>query len=607
MRIKILSPLLANQIAAGEVVERPASVVKELVENSLDAQAKQIIVDIKQGGQELIRVRDDGKGIVKEDLSLALARHATSKILQLTDLEGVGSLGFRGEALASVSAVSRLKLASRHFEAEQAWCVDNTDHERSENPAEPIAHPPGATVEVQDLFFNTPARRKFLRRPATEFEHIEAVMHKLALSRFDVGFRLTHNQRLVFATNPAATQAEREQRVAAILGSEFINQAIAIELTTGEWQLRGWLALPSFHRSQADMQYWYLNGRYVRDKLLMHSVRQGYEDVLFNGRYPAYVLYLSCDPHQVDVNVHPTKHEVRFRDGRSVHQFVVHTIREALAKIRSDGSAVSTMVSNQPLEESSLNSLTSLPIESTDFASKPATTSMANPAYHYRPSKQQRELAFAVQEPPPQNYASITPAPAQNVSLGTALAQLRNTYILAQNQQGLIIVDIHAAHERLTYEKMKQDQAEQGVVAQPLLIPISLTLNRQELPVWEKYQSEFSAAGIVTEISGPETILVREIPVLLQKADIAQIIHDVLADLIVHASSARVNNTLNEILGNIACRHSIRANVRLTLPEMEALLRQMEQTPNSGFCNHGRPTWKQITWAEVDKFFLRGR
>lgn len=594
MRIKILSPLLANQIAAGEVVERPASVVKELVENSLDAQAANITVEIKQGGQELIRIRDDGKGIVKEDLPLALARHATSKIAQLTDLEAVASLGFRGEALASISAVSRLKLTSRHYQAESAWCV-RADHEESN--LEPAAHPSGTTVEVQDLFFNTPARRKFMRQPKTEFEHIEAVLHKLALSRFEVGFRLSHNQRQVFATNPAHSIAECEQRLTAVLGSAFMEQAVRIELTTGEFQLQGWLALPSFNRSQADMQYWYLNGRYLRDKLLTHAVRQAYEDVLFNGRHPAYVLYLTCNPNAVDVNVHPTKHEVRFRDSRTVHQFIVHAVHEALEKIRPGAKLEPAMAPVVTTES---------PMENSLICEK-TLAKMPHYYHQHTPSQpQQRQLAFTVQEP--QAHGAIeTPTASISASLGTALAQLRNTYILAQNEQGLVIVDIHAAHERITYEKMKQQQTDQGVITQQLLAPITLALSRQEFQTWEKYQTDFANAGIITEEMGPEIILVREIPVLLQKTDIAQIIRDVLADLITHVSSARLTETMNEILGNIACRQSIRANYSLTLPEMNALLRQMEQTANSSHCNHGRPTWKQISWQELDTFFLRGR
>ena len=581
MRIKILSPLLANQIAAGEVVERPASVVKELVENSLDAKATQITIDIKQGGQALIRVRDDGQGMVKEDLALALARHATSKITELTDLEAVASLGFRGEALASISAVSRLKLISRHHLSDHAWRVRN---DQAESAPEPAAHPPGTTVEVEDLFFNTPARRKFLRSAQTEFEHIEAVVYKLALSRFDVGFRLTHNQRLVFTANPAATPIEREQRLAAILGTEFIENAIHIDWAAGELNLNGWLGLPKFNRSQADMQYGYLNGRYVRDKLLTHAVRQAYEDVLFNNRHPAYVLYLACHPNKVDVNVHPTKHEVRFRDSRTVHQFIVHGVHDALEKIRP------------------------APV----IMPKPCSQPSSQPFYYHPPSglhpPPAQQLSFAVQEPPPLPIVAVTPEPAPAVqSLGTALAQLRNTYILAQNEHGLLIVDIHAAHERILYEKMKQEQSEQGMMTQSLLAPISIGLSRQEFQTWEKYQSELATLGLVTEALGPETILVREIPVLLQKTDIAQIIHDVLADLMTHVSSARISETINELMGNIACRRAVRANYSLTIPEMNSLLRQMEQTAHSSHCNHGRPTWKQLSWPELDKFFLRGR
>lgn len=590
MRIKILSPLLANQIAAGEVVERPASVVKELVENSLDAQATQITVEIKQGGQELISIRDDGKGILKEDLLLALARHATSKIAQLTDLESVTSLGFRGEALASISAVSRLKLISRHYQADNAWCVCTDSLEATPKP---IAHPLGTTVEVHDLFFNTPARRKFLRQPKTEFEHIETVMHKLALSRFDVGFRLTHNQRLVFSVNPATTPTECEQRMAAILGSAFMEHAMGIEWTAGGWQLKGWLALPSFNRSQADMQYWYLNGRYVRDKLLTHAVREAYEDVLFNARYPAYVLFLTGNPNQVDVNVHPTKHEVRFRESRTVHQFIVHTVHEALEKVRPGAALM------MPTPIPSIEMQAKTPVKSQDY----------HQYDHLRDQCRQQEYSplSAVVREPHAHYAIVDAPIDPSPSLGTALAQLRNTYILAQNEQGLVVVDIHAAHERLTYEKMKQEHNEQEIATQPLLIPITLTLSRQEFQAWEKYQDNLSKTGLMTEALGPETILVREVPILLQKTDIAQIIRDVLADLIVHAGSVRIGDTINEILGNIACRQSIRANYSLTVVEMNALLRQMEQTANSGHCNHGRPTWKQIPWQELDKFFLRGR
>lgn len=588
MRIKILSPLLANQIAAGEVVERPASVVKELVENSLDANATQITVEIKQGGQELIRIRDDGQGIIKEDLPLALARHATSKITQLTDLEAVASLGFRGEALASISAVSRLTLTSRHQQAETAWCV-RTD--RTELQLEPAAHPTGTTVEVQDLFFNTPARRKFLRQPKTEFEHIETVLHKLALSRFDAGFRLIHNQRPIFSVTPATSIAEQEQRLAVILGVDFVQQAIRLELNAGSWQLRGWLGLPSFNRSQADMQYWYLNGRYLRDKLLTHAVRQAYEDVLFNNRHPAYVLYLTGNPEQVDVNVHPTKHEVRFRDSRTVHQFIVHAVHEALEQIRPGRAVIKN------------NLVDCFPNERLTNDSQAGYSATGGCLHGSSKIAQQSKLSFSVQEPLPPLMVKAQSAP----SLGTALAQLRNTYILAQNEQGLIVVDIHAAHERITYEQMKREHATQDVITQPLLVPIPLALSRQEFQVWEKQAPELAEEGVITEAIGPETILVREIPVLLQKSDIAQIIRDVLADLIMQINSARIKETIHSILGNVACRHSIRANYPLTITEMNALLRQMEQTANSSQCNHGRPTWKLIPWQELDSFFLRGR
>jgi DNA mismatch repair protein MutL len=638
-RIHILSPLLANQIAAGEVVERPASVVKELIENSLDAQASQIFVDIKQGGHELIRVRDNGKGIVKEDLHLALARHATSKINELADLEAVASLGFRGEALASISAVSRLRLTSCKHQSEMAWTIQS---DVSLEP-EPASHPPGTSIEVQDLFYNTPARRKFLRQPKVEFDHIEEVIHKLALSRFDVGWRLTHNQKSIISLGPAHTDEQIEQRLASIIGSAFMERAIAIHFKAEELEIHGWLALPDFNRSQADMQYWYLNGRYVRDKLLSHAARQAYEDVLFHGRYPAYVLYLTCPPQRVDVNVHPTKHEVRFRESKNVHQFIVHAIREALEKVRP-GTQSTAVLAEQPavmhaepvtISAQQASCLREEVSKSENYVNAQdkklaipghrevtldfANTQDINKNSSSRPwariadkkpqtgtgiAASQEKLAFNVQETP----APYTiPKPTPSTGLGTALTQLRNTYILAQNQEGLLIVDIHAAHERITYEKMKQNEDQESRVTQILLTPIMVILNPQEYNTWEKHQEKLSANGLVTEELGPNQILVREAPVLLQKCNLEQILRDLLADLAIHGDSMRMKDNIREILGNIACRQSIRANYSLTLTEMDALLRQMEQTPNSGFCNHGRPTWKQMTWAELDKFFLRGR
>ncbi len=581
MRIKILSPQLADQIAAGEVIERPAAVVKELIENSLDALAEHISIDIKQGGLELIRVRDDGQGIIKDDMKLALYRHATNKIAQLTDLERVATLGFRGEALASVSAVSRLTLISRHYQSEEAWCIRSGLVEES---LQPIAHPIGTSVEVSDLFFNTPVRRKFLRQPKIEFQYIESIVQRLALSRFDVAFRLLHNQKVVFSNAIAPDTVSREQRVATFLGSAFMENAIAIEMVTAELTLRGWLGLPSFHRSQADMQYAYLNGRFIRDKLLAHAVRQAYEGILFHGRYPAYVLYLTCDPGRVDVNVHPTKQEIRFRDSRQVHNFVTYAVREALQKIRPfppsqiKPSSKEVLLATHNYYQKSL-SLTPLPIAVMESAS---TYQACKPT---------------IQGPSFQGGSS----------LGTAIAQLHNTYILAQNESGLIIIDMHAAHERLVFEKMKNLQEGQPIPTQPLLLPVDIALNSQEYKCWEIQQQYFSEAGLITEAIGPDSILVREIPVLWKNFDIAQLIHDVLADLITYSISNRMQQKMYELLGNIACHNSVHAKYSLTITEMNAILREMEQTPNSSQCNHGRPTWKQFTWRELDRFFLRGR
>lgn len=615
-RIRLLNPRLANQIAAGEVVERPASVIKELLENSLDAGATRIDVDVEQGGVKLLRVRDDGRGIIEGDLPLALSRHATSKIADLDDLERVATLGFRGEALASVSSVSRLVLTSCAEGAEQAWQVETEG--RDMNPrVQPAAHPRGTTVEVRDLFFNTPARRKFLRTEKTEFSHLEEVVKRLALSRFDVAFNLRHNGRSVLSLRPAHTEQEAQRRVASICGPAFVEQSVTIDQERGGLRLWGWVGLPTFSRSQADLQYFCVNGRMIRDKLVAHAVRQAYRDVLFNGRHPTFVLFLEVDPAVVDVNVHPTKHEVRFRDGRMVHDFLFSTLYRALAEQRPDRAAPA---SEQPLG-GELQQPAAMPAASglsagvfsgqTHMPLQEPAASWSVPAME-RPSPQQ--LAGASQ-----GYAGLYGAAASQPTmpaeteagevppLGYALAQLHGVFILAENADGLVLVDMHAAHERITYERLKQAMALEGLRSQPLLVPESLAVSQRQADCAEEHAEWFARLGFALQRMGPETLAIREIPALLRQADAAQLVQDVLADLMEYGTSDRIDAHRNELLATMACHGSVRANRRLTLAEMNALLRDMEQTERSGQCNHGRPTWTRMSMAELDKLFLRGR
>jgi len=565
-RIHKLSTRLANQIAAGEVVERPSAVVKELLENSLDAGAQNIDIEVEQGGTRLIRLRDDGCGIVKDDFSLALSRHATSKIQSFEDLEGVVSLGFRGEALPSISSVSRMQIRSRTSDNEQAWQVTGDGGDTVSEP-EPVAHPQGTTIEVRDLFFNTPARRKFLRTDKTEFSHLEKVVKRISLSRFDVGFTLRHNQRVVQKLRPAKNDTDRQQRVAHVCGQAFMEHTLAIDFKVGGMHLWGWVALPTFSRSQADLQYFYVNGRMIRDKLVTHGIRQAYQDVLYHGRHPAYVLYLECDPAVVDVNVHPTKHEVRFREGRMVHDFLFRSLHKALADTRPADDVVGN-----------------IPLAVREQLQAYQTMAQSMPS---------AELA--------EKDDSIAPP------LGYAIAQLHGVFILAENAQGLIIVDMHAAHERITYERMKTALEGEGVKSQPLLVPISISVNEIEAKLPETFANVFEELGFVVEATSPETLAVRQVPSLLRESDVESLVRDVLSDLATHGTTQRVREAINEILSTMACHGSVRANRMLTLPEMNALLRDMENTERSGQCNHGRPTWIQLNMDELDKLFMRGQ
>jgi len=609
MRIHRLSTQLANQIAAGEVVERPASIVKELLENSLDAGAREITVDVEQGGLRLIRVADSGGGIHKDDLQLALSRHATSKLSELEGLSRIATLGFRGEALPSIVSVAKLTLSSREAGADSAWRVDNDSHGNLGVPA-PAAHPPGTTVEVRDLFFNVPARRKFLRSERTEFNHVEEVFRRIALSRFDAAFRLHHNKRAVYHLRPDA--GDGAVRVADLCGREFIGHSLAIAGEAGDLRLRGWIGLPTHARSQADLQYFYVNGRVIRDRLVSHAVRQAYRDVLYQGRHPSFVLYLDMPPEEVDVNVHPTKHEVRFRESRLVYDFLFHSLHRALAQDRPGG----------------LGGDAAIP------AAVPAAGDGARRADHFAPSyapaprERQPAFSFRIAEPSYRlAYGALDAAVAEAVAtapigavtvaaampapdagyLGRALAQIHGVYILAENEAGLVLVDMHAAHERIVYERMKTTHRQGGIRTQPLLVPLTVGLTAHEAALVEEHQALFAELGLEARRLTPDTVVVRAIPSLLCEADVEGLVRDIIADIHAHGDSRRVHERLDDMFATLACHGAVRAHRRLTLPEMDALLRDMERTERSGQCNHGRPTWVQIDMKELDRLFLRGR
>ena len=598
--IHILSPQLANQIAAGEVVERPASVLKELVENSLDAGAKRIDIEIEQGGTKLIKIRDDGHGIPESELALALSRHATSKIDNLEDLEAVATLGFRGEALASIASVSRLSLTSNAGDS-SGWKAVSEGRDM-EVELQPAAHPPGTSVEVRDLFFNTPARRKFLRTEGTEYNRIDDSIKKLALSRMDIAFSLRHNQRAQINLRPALSLLEQEKRVADICGPAFMQQALYVDNDRSGIRLWGWMGLPTFSRSQADLQHFFVNGRCIRDKVVSHAIRQAYQDVLYHGRHPAYVLFLEIEPADVDVNVHPTKHEVRFRDSRLIHGFVYGTLNKALAQDRPQDHLQSGEASSgqgpqldwQPSQSSMPLSAGSTPpsvaSHFSQFAS-PSHGSVQAPMEAY-------QSLYATEMP--EEQGDVPP-------MGFAIAQLKGIYILAENAQGLIIVDMHAAHERITYERMKTAFDNQGLVSQPLLVPESLSVSEREAEIADKSAEIFAQLGFVVERAGSESIIVREIPAILRGSEVEGLLRDVISDLLMHGTSERIRQHINEILSTMACHGSVRANRKLTVPEMNALLRDMEATERSGQCNHGRPTWSQLSLDELDKLFLRGQ
>ncbi len=564
MPIRILADTLIDQIAAGEVIERPASVAKELIENALDAGARHVTIDVEQGGIGLLRVRDDGAGIAALELPLALSRHATSKIASLDDLERVVSLGFRGEALPSIASVSRLKLASRAAGAAQGAEIESADG-RTGKPR-PAAHPTGTTVEVRDLFHKVPARRKFLRSEATEFQHLLKTVTRLALSRFDVAFTLTHNRRAQFALPPATDRREREARVARLVGADFIGHSRHLLHSQAGLSLEGWIGMPSQSRAQPDRQYLFVNGRMVRDRLLASAARLGYRDVSYGGRHPCWLLYLTLDPLQLDVNAHPQKLEVRFRDARAVHDFLFRTIERALA----------------------------------ETATGPQQAPPVMPAALYG-----RGAPLQLREAPRVADAPLPPA-RDDQPLGQAVAQLHGIYIVAQSADGMVLVDMHAAHERVLYERLKSAMAAGGA-RQALLVAAVVETTEADAALAEQHGAELDAAGFVVDRIGPATLAIREVPVTLAGQDVAGVLRDALADLGHAGETHRIEESQNELLANIACRSAVRAHRLLSVPEMNALLRDMERTERSGQCSHGRPTWTRVSMAELDRLFLRGR
>lgn len=598
--IHVLPETLANQIAAGEVVERPASVVKELVENALDAGATRVDIELQEGGVKLIRIRDNGMGMSVVDLPRSVQRHATSKITSLDDLEAVQTLGFRGEALPSIASVSRFVVTSSQSEDGRGFQLQVEGGQVGE--AQPAPHARGTTVEVHDLFFNTPARRKFLRAERTEFNHIEEWLRTLALSRPEVELRISHNGKAIRRYKQELDANEtRNARIIDTLGEDFFAQRLSVDEEMGGIRVSGWMAKPVYNRASTDQQYLYVNGRCVRDKTIAHAIRQAYADVLFHGRHPAYVLFIDIDPKRVDVNVHPAKHEVRFRDSRAVHEVVYRVLSQALAQTRAgEGYSASGA---PPLNDPSTSSAT------------------YSPAMHYAQSStlglgmRLDDMRAAYQGLYGANPGMPTEArqPMAEVSagevppLGFALAQLHGVFILAQNAQGMVVVDMHAAHERIQYERLKHAHDAEGIVRQPLLVPLAVSVGEREADLVENENESLLDLGFELVRVSPTSIQIRAIPNLLAQGDVENLVRDVLSDLRQHSTTRKVEEARDELLATMACHGAVRANRRLTIDEMNALLRQMEATERSGQCNHGRPTWTQFALADMDKWFLRGK
>lgn len=625
--IRPLPEILINQIAAGEVVERPASVVKELVENAIDAGASRVDIDLEEGGVRLIRIRDNGSGIAPEQLPLAVSRHATSKIADLDDLESVATLGFRGEALPSIASVSRFTLSSRRAHDEHGSALQIEGGKIGE--VTPRAHAPGTTVEVRELFYNVPARRKFLRAERTELGHIEEWLRSLALARPDVELRVSHNGKASRRYKPGDLYSDA--RLAETLGEDFANQAVRVDHSGAGLRLHGWIAQPHYSRASADQQYLYVNGRSVRDRSVAHAVKMAYGDVLYHGRQPAYVLFLELDPTRVDVNVHPAKHEVRFRDSRLVHDFVYRTLKDALADTRAGMSAQEIGAGPvHPADAEAAATASSAGASGFGLVRGPAPGAGSGGGGGFSGWRPQQPLGLQVADAPAayaalyatpagaERAAALPPMPTENglpvtsaeagvPPLGYAIAQLHGIYILAENAEGLIVVDMHAAHERIGYERLKNAHDGIGLQSQPLLVPITLAVGEREADTAESEAETLAALGFEVTRAGPGSLHVRSIPALLAHAEPEGLLRDVLTDLREHGQSRRVASARDELLSTMACHGAVRANRRLTVPKMNALLRDMEITERSGQCNHGRPTWARFSLAEIDRWFLRGR
>lgn len=607
--IALLPSHLADQIAAGEVVERPASVVKELLENALDSGATQIGIYIEEGGEKGIGVVDNGRGIPSTQLLLAVSRHATSKIHSAEDLTAVTSLGFRGEALASIASVSRFSLTSHGVDEDHAWQIRGEGEGVWQDP-QPVAHPKGTQVEVKDLFFNTPARKKFLRAPRTEFMQIDQLVKRVMLSRFDVGFKLVHNQKIVRQVQIAENDAAIKLRLQQLLGETFVDQSLILNFAAQDVQVTGWAAQATFNRSQTDMQYLFVNGRIVRDRQLSYAVKQAYADVLYHGRHPAYCLFLEIPPTLVDVNVHPAKYEVRFANGRWVYDFLRRSVREAvtqpLGRIPSQ--------SEHPIDNRSVNQVGDSNGDAfqaaLQFQQRSSSAIAQKESPHYQglfPHEMAGSLPLAESD---SSYQMAKDLPSHSTDippLGYAKAQIKGVFILAENTAGLVLVDMHAAHERIVYERLKQQWHQDRLICQPLLVPMVMSLQSSELNMWQIHQSEFEKLGFEAEPFGPEQIKLTSVPSLLAKSNVVQLFQDILADFSVMGSSQRLEQHLNALLSTMACHGSVRANRQLTLAEMNALLRDMEATESSAQCNHGRPTWVQLSMGQLDSLFMRGQ
>ena len=622
-RVKVLSSFVADQIAAGEVVERPASIVKELIENSIDAEAREIEVRTEAGGVDLVWVRDDGGGIHSDDLPLALQRHATSKIGDAGDLIGIDSLGFRGEALASVASVAKVKLSSATSSEAGGWFVET--HGGETQGSGPVAHTQGTTVEVQDLFYNTPARRKFLKSERSEIGQIDQILRRLSLAHMDIGFSLAQAR-----TTGSSARVNRPLRLASgdpadrlcrVLSPDFVENSVYIDESNHDLRVFGWVGLPHHNRRQMDQKYFYVNGRAIRDKLVGHAIRQAYSDVMFHGRHAVYVLYLQLPADGVDVNVHPTKHEVRFRDARQVHDFIFSSLNRALRGLRpgqlSNNQATSGNVNaefDSDLTRSSLSQQHPFELSNRSSGSGPAGGFTQLIYEHERSlgdgasTVEEQRADWPAQAQTNDAAGSATEQSSEDAHpLGYAIAQLHGIYILAQNSQGLVMVDMHAAHERIVYEQMKEAQARDGIARQRLLVPLTFNVTEQEANLAEECAEQLDAAGLIVERMGQSSVVVREVPVLLAKANVQEMVQDLLAELCEFGTGESMKRKNFDVLATLACRGSVRANRQLTITEMNALLRSMEVTENAGLCNHGRPTFIQRSLAELDRLFLRGQ